>query len=119
MNQNNEKILLEKIAALEHVQWVHWTEYMLANMSLENVARWHWQMTVPYDELTEKEKDSDREWAEKVLNLVEKEIREDEKNKIISEIKKHVDCKTFHKIEGKPATCLDAVLYKLIGKTKK
>lgn len=38
----------------------------------------------------------------------------DERQRIIVEIKKHVDCRSFHKIEGRPATCLDVVLYELI-----
>jgi len=66
----NEK-LIEKLAALEHDQWAHWTKYMLANMTDENIARWKEQIDTPYSELSEKEKDSDREWAQKVLDIIE------------------------------------------------
>jgi hypothetical protein len=66
----NEK-LIEKLAALEHDQWAHWTKYMLANLTDENIARWKEQIATPYSELSEKEKDSDREWARKVLDILE------------------------------------------------
>ena len=62
--------LLEKLADLEHQQWIHWTKYMLDNMSDENINRWKQQIETPYSELSEKEKESDREWAEKVLKII-------------------------------------------------
>lgn len=69
----------EKLAALEHTQWAHWTTYMLgvlfpflfdgsqAEYPHPDVKRWMGQIMTPYAELSEKEKDSDREWADKVL----------------------------------------------------
>ena len=65
-----KKELREKLAELEHKQWAHWTEYMLANMSSENQKRWFKQVKLSYQDLSEKEKDSDREWADKVLSIV-------------------------------------------------
>jgi len=59
--------LREMLAALEHDQWAHWTRYMLANLTPENIERWKRQVETPYSELSEKEKDSDREWADKVF----------------------------------------------------
>ena len=58
----------EAVAAVEHDQWVHWTAYMLENNTDENAERWRRQITTPYDELTEAEKDSDREWAIKAID---------------------------------------------------
>jgi len=70
--------LREALAALEHEQWAHWTRYMLDTlrntgvpMTSEIVARWERQIATPYAELTEAEKNSDREWADKVLAEVE------------------------------------------------
>jgi hypothetical protein len=84
----------EQVAALEHEQWAHWTRYMLKELKpLLNLAcrfdllltvetlseadaidralgalqRWKRQIETPYAELTEREKESDREWADKVL----------------------------------------------------
>ena len=85
--------IAEALAALEHEQWAHWTRYMLGvlveplGMGLnearvkgietkgmakarEALERWRRQIETPYAELTEDEKDSDREWAQKVMALL-------------------------------------------------
>ena len=62
----------EHLAALEHVQWAKWTRYMLDNLTEDNLKRWRRQMVTPYDELSEKEKDSDREWADKVMVIYDR-----------------------------------------------
>jgi hypothetical protein len=70
--------LREELAALEHVQWAHWTRYMLETLALKalivgrlpEVTRWLKQCETPYSRLTEKEKDSDREWADRALKLL-------------------------------------------------
>ncbi len=61
--------LREELAALEHEQWAHWTAYMLDNMTDVNIARWRQQIECPYEALTEEEKDKDREWADRVLEV--------------------------------------------------
>ena len=61
---------LEKLANLEHQQWAHWTRYMLDNLTKGNIARWRKQIDTSYFKLTEKEKDSDREWALKVIKII-------------------------------------------------
>ena len=70
----------EKLAALEHEQWAHWTRYMLSVLDpnengelaeyFPEVRRWMRQCETPYAELTEAEKDSDRAWADKVIEVV-------------------------------------------------
>jgi hypothetical protein len=62
--------IVEAVAELEHEQWIHWTRFMLSNLSYENILRWQKQTETPYAELSEKEKESDREWARKVLRLI-------------------------------------------------
>jgi L-rhamnose mutarotase len=86
--QDEMSILRERLAGLEHEQWAHWTRYSQVKLKeiIEYEAgpaawnrieadpvmqRWIRQMETPYAELTEKEKDSDREWAQKVLDLLE------------------------------------------------
>jgi hypothetical protein len=64
------KAKLEQLAELEHEQWAHWTRYMLDNLTEENIARWRRQIDTPYEELSEKEKESDRKWARKVLGVL-------------------------------------------------
>jgi hypothetical protein len=58
--------LLERLAEVEHVQWMHWSQAVAGEVSPECRARWSlcW---VPYAELTEEEKEKDRAWARKVL----------------------------------------------------
>ena len=75
--------LLEKLAALEHEQWAHWMRYFFekcftiqmklgvaVKIDQKDFDRWTKQMQTPYSLLTEKEKDSDREWASKVLQIM-------------------------------------------------
>lgn len=68
---------LEKLAALEHEQWSSWTRHLLENQSEENLARWRRQVETPYLELTEDEKESDRIWAKKALNILEASPKND------------------------------------------
>ena len=71
---DREAINIEAVAAVEHDQWVHWTVYMLENNTEENAERWRRQITTPYAELTEAEKESDREWAHKALDAALGEV---------------------------------------------
>jgi len=66
--------LIEDLADLEHEQWIHWTKYMLDNLTAENIQRWKRQCKTPYSQLTDKEKESDKEWARKVINIVKEHI---------------------------------------------
>ena len=61
--------LIERLAAHEHEQWAHWTRYMLDNLTEENIARWRQQIDMDYHELSEHEKESDREWARKAIKV--------------------------------------------------
>ncbi len=72
ISENMKKKILEELAELEHEQWAHWTEYMREKHTDEDIKRWERQIETSYSELTEKGKDGDREWAEKVLKIVNK-----------------------------------------------
>ncbi len=69
LNERDRK-LIEKLANLEHKQWAHWTNYMLKNFTKENIKRWKKQIKQPYSKLSEKEKESDRKWARRVLQTL-------------------------------------------------
>ncbi len=71
----HEKII-EKLADLEHQQWAHWTKYLTRNFTEENVIRWEKQRETPYKDLSEKEKESDREWARKVFEICQEQKAE-------------------------------------------
>lgn len=60
---------IEELAELEHEQWAHWTRYMLDNLTDENISRWREQIETPYSQLTDKEKDSDRDWARRAAKI--------------------------------------------------
>lgn len=63
--------LLEDLANLEHQQWSAWFTHERANWNEKNLKRWTGQAYKRYEQLTEKEKESDREWARKVLKILE------------------------------------------------
>jgi hypothetical protein len=63
--------LRERLAALEHEQWVAWSRdiAMTESITPSRLSRWI-DLWRPYDELTEGEKDQDRAWADKVLAVI-------------------------------------------------
>ena len=76
------KALIEELAAVEHVRWAHWQKYVhdqcdrlpdgrLA-IPAELVRRWEKQIETLYAQLSDQEKDSDREQVERVLPILAK-----------------------------------------------
>ena len=65
---NNGKF--EELAKLEHEQWSLLAEHMMNNMTPENIAKWKRQIATRYEDLTEEEKEKDREWADRVVSLL-------------------------------------------------
>jgi len=72
----NKKELIEELSDLEHEQWAHWTRYMIDNFDDKNVKQWERQIKTNYKDLTEKEKDGDREWARKVYKIIKDHIKD-------------------------------------------
>jgi len=68
--KKESKKLIDLLANLEHEQWSHWTDYFFKNDTSKNRGRWNEQIKTPYFKLSEKEKESDREWAKKVLMII-------------------------------------------------
>lgn len=72
--------LLEKLAAIEHERWAHWQQYMHDQcqraddgsliIPAELAQRWQTQIDTPYADLTETEKDSDREQVRRYLPTI-------------------------------------------------
>ncbi len=68
---------VETVAAVEHERWSHWQRYLHAQCTVlddgsllipaDLAARWARQMHTPFAELSEDEKDSDREQAHEYL----------------------------------------------------
>ena len=73
-------MLREPLADISHDIWSHWMRWMFSvgtmnadgtwTMPAEKVERWQRQMNTPYADLTEREKDSDREQADKILKVL-------------------------------------------------
>jgi hypothetical protein len=77
--------LAEQLAAIEHERWSHWQLYMHSKgerqpdgsllLPAELVTRWERQAATTFSELTEREKDSDREQVNRYLPLIEELLR--------------------------------------------
>ena len=72
--------LTEQLAAIEHERWSHWQRYM-HNKAIRQidgslllppdlVARWEKQIETKYVDLSEAEKESDREQVRKYLPVI-------------------------------------------------
>ena len=72
--------LLEPLAAVEHDRWAHWQRYMHSKgmaqpdgsllLPADLIARWEKQIRTNYADLTEEERESDREQVRKYLPLI-------------------------------------------------
>lgn len=86
-NSNEEdrsyNMLIEKLADYAHKAWTGWMQHVFINCCKENddgslvipkwaVDRWTRQMKTPYEELSELEKESDREEAREILTTIKK-----------------------------------------------
>lgn len=89
----NEPDLREQLADLQHQQWSGWMEYLFSKCGKPvdqgtteqlpsdddliipswAVERWRRQMVTPYAELTDKEQESDRIEADRILTLITRE----------------------------------------------
>jgi hypothetical protein len=77
--------LAEQLAAIEHERWSHWQLYMHSKgerqtdgsllLPAELVTRWESQATTAFADLTESEKDSDREQVNRYLPLIANLLR--------------------------------------------
>lgn len=65
--------LLEKIASIEHQQWISWSKALALteeNLSKERRDRWRRLWRTRYPDLPEEMKEQDRVWARKVLEVI-------------------------------------------------
>lgn len=88
-NRTPEDELIEKLAAIEHERWADWQKWMHSMLKVndsgeytlptEAIRGWDRQIETPYSELSEKEKESDREQVRRYWSLVGKFILADRK----------------------------------------
>lgn len=77
---SDRKTMLESLAATQHDIWSHWMEYLFSvseskadgsvTIPSDKVKRWRAQMHSDYSDLSESEKRSDRDQAEKILDVM-------------------------------------------------
>ena len=64
--------LIEELSALEHEQWSHWSEAISKTTKLPDKILERWRhLWRSYNELLEQEKELDRKWARKVMEILE------------------------------------------------
>lgn len=73
--------LLERLAAVEHDRWARWQQYVHEQCSptgdgsliipVELVERWAAQISTPYQDLSDREKQSDRDQVARYLPLIQ------------------------------------------------
>jgi hypothetical protein len=87
-NDRAQKILnelIEALASVEHERWSHWQRYLHSKcirhgqngdllIPAELVKKWEKQIATSYRDLTELEKESDREQVRKYLPLIAKAL---------------------------------------------
>ncbi len=76
----NEQELIEQLASKEHASWAHWMEYLFSQcevlpdaslrIPLRLALHWQRQVATPYAELSEKEKQSDRDEVAHILPII-------------------------------------------------
>jgi hypothetical protein len=71
-------ILTERIAKYVHdQQWVPWAKAIMENEPISVSRRERWsKLFVPYEELSEAEKDKDRVYAKGIMNEISKEVED-------------------------------------------
>lgn len=67
-------LLREQLADYAHDSWSRWMRYMFANWDDAHVEMWKRKMGTSYYDLTEKE--SDRKEADRILEIVRREVKE-------------------------------------------
>lgn len=67
----DDSLLIEKLAALEHEQWMHLATFLLSNEDISPERREKWEpKMIPYTQLSESGKEQDRFWARKALAII-------------------------------------------------
>ena len=68
--------LIEDLADLEHRQWIEWSKVIAGadeKISEDRLDKWA-SLWIPYKKLSEEQKEKDRVWARKVLDILRLKI---------------------------------------------
>ncbi len=79
-----EEELIERLAECEHASWARWQAYLHSicarnpdgslTIPADRVRRWERQIATPYAELSEAEKQSDRDEVVRLLPLIQEYV---------------------------------------------
>ena len=82
LTENHIKDYMEDLADYEHESWADWQEYLFSRCTKNEdgsmtipkdlVQRWQRQIDTPYKDLTEQEKQSDRDQIEKLKPVLKR-----------------------------------------------
>lgn len=88
--------LIEQLADKEHASWARWMEYLFATCENHNdgsvtiptdlVLRWSRQAKTPYAELSEREKQSDRDEVAHILPVIDNHVSDNLTNAVVKTI---------------------------------
>jgi len=77
--------LIERLADKEHAGWAHWMDYLFSKCLMNDrreviiplplVERWRKQAEIPYTQLSEREKQSDRDEVAHILPIIDEYVR--------------------------------------------
>lgn len=66
-----EKQVIERLAAIEHEQWIKWSQDIASKESLSEARLKRWKsLWIPYSELSDEMKEHDRKWAKEALKVL-------------------------------------------------
>jgi len=82
--------LREQLADYAHDSWSRWMRHMFDNWTSDNMERWKRQMYMPYSELPEPVKESDRKEADRIMEIVDKELKLDQEE--LDELRDRIGC---------------------------
>jgi len=100
--KKQDEEFIEEGANLEHERWARWQKYVFSKsewtkdgyvIPKELCLRWQKQIDMPYDKLSEQEKDSDKKETINYLSLLHRRdqaiaeaVREEEKERILKTV---------------------------------
>lgn len=86
INESKDNAAMEELADIEHERWSEWQKHLFSkctknddgSMTIpkDSVDRWQRQIATKYKDLSEDEKQSDRDQVNKYLPTVKKRIKE-------------------------------------------
>lgn len=66
---DDDRDLIERLARVEHDQWMAWSKSVAAEVSAARRRAWELSW-ISYDDLSDKQKERDREWARRALAAI-------------------------------------------------